>query len=152
MRKLLNLVLAASFGAAATFLLDPERGRGRRARLVEGGAATLRRLWGGAERQARMLGARAGGTLAAIRVGDEVDGPASDAMLKDRVESELLGDPTVPKGEININAEQGIVVLRGEVPDETMRTDLEQRAARVQGVWYVENLLHLAGEPAVTQR
>ena len=152
MRRLLNLVLAASLGATAALLLDPERGRGRQARLVEGAAATLRRFWDSAERRARNLGARAGGTLAAIRVGDEVDGPANDAMLKDRVESELLGDPTVPKGGININAEQGIVVLRGEVPDETMRSDLEQRAAQVQGVWYVENLLHLPGDPAMTQR
>ena len=72
--------------------------------------------------------------------------------VRDRVESELLGDPSVPKGAINISAERGIVVLRGEVPDEGMRTQLGERAAAVRGVWSVENLLHLPGEPALTHQ
>jgi osmotically-inducible protein OsmY len=87
-----------------------------------------------------------------MRIGDGADEPANDATLKDRVEGALLGDPAIPKGDININAEQGIVVLRGEVPDDAIRTALEQRAAQVRGVWYVENLLHLPGEPAMSQR
>jgi hypothetical protein len=151
MRRLFSTMLAASLGAAAAFLFDPERGRGRRARLVDQTAASLRHLSRGTQRQARLLGGRVSG-LVAMRVGDGADELANDATLKDRVESELLGDPAVPKGDININAEQGIVVLRGEVPDEAMRSALEQRAAQVRGVWYVENLLHLPGEPAMTQR
>jgi hypothetical protein len=152
MRRLLSTVLAVSLGAAAAFLFDPERGRGRRARLVDQAAGSLRRLGRGIRREVRFVGGRAGGRLRAMRLGDGTDDLANDATLKDRVESELLGDPAIPKGDININAEQGIVVLRGEVPDDAARTALEQRAAQVRGVWYVENLLHLAGEPAMTQR
>jgi hypothetical protein len=152
MRRLLNGLLVAALGAAAAFLFDPERGRARRARLIDQSAAFLRRGWRAADREGRMLAARAGGTLAAMRPGHGVIAPANDATLKDRVESELLRDPAVPKGDININAEQGIVVLRGEVPDDDMRAALEQRAAQVRGVWYVENLLHLPGEPATTRR
>jgi hypothetical protein len=33
-----------------------------------------------------------------------------------------------------------------------MRSTLEERAAAIRGVWYVENLLHLPGEPAPTMR
>ncbi|HEY7526402.1 MAG TPA: BON domain-containing protein [Candidatus Limnocylindria bacterium] len=152
MRRLLSTVLVASLGAAAAFLFDPERGRGRRARLVDQAAASLRRVGRGLQRQVRLLGGRAGGRLTAMRIGDGADEPANDATLKDRVEGALLGDPAIPKGDININAEQGIVVLRGEVPDDAIRTALEQRAAQVRGVWYVENLLHLPGEPAMSQR
>ena len=152
MRRLFSTMLVASLGAAAAFLFDPERGRGRRARLMDQGAASMRRLSRGIERQVRLLTGRARGGWTALRVGEDADELANDATVKDRVESELLGDPAVPKGDINVNAEQGIVVLRGEVPDEAMRADLEQRAGRIRGVWYVENLLHLPGEPALTQR
>ena len=152
MRKLFNGLLLASIGAVAAFLLDPVQGRGRRARLLDQSAAMWRHGWGGALRQGRLLGGRAGGTLAAWRARSLTGEPANDATLKDRVESELLRDPAIPKGAININAEQGVVVLRGEVPDDGMRAMLEKRAGQVRGVWYVENLLHLPGEPALTQR
>ena len=152
MRRLLGGLLSASLGAAAAFLFDPDRGRARRARLRDQSAAMLRRGVRLAERQRRLLTSRATGSLAAARASRAPGEPANDATLKDRVESELLRDPQVPKGMINGNAEQGIVVLRGEVPDETIRAGLEERAAQVRGVWYVENLLHLPGEPAMTRR
>jgi osmotically-inducible protein OsmY len=152
MQRLFRGLLAASLGAAAAFLLDPDRGRARRARLADQAAAWTRRLWRGAQRRSRLLVSRAAGGVKAMRASNGVGVPPNDATLKDRVESELLGDPTVPKGAINTNAEQGIVVLRGEVPDDEMRADLERRAAQIRGVWYVENLLHLPGEPALTQR
>jgi osmotically-inducible protein OsmY len=44
------------------------------------------------------------------------------------------------------------VVLRGEVPTDAMREKLEKRASAIAGVWSVENLLHLPGEPAPTLR
>ena len=61
------------------------------------------------------------------------------------VESELFRDEQVPKGQINVNAENGKVYLRGEVGEAKMIRDLEQRARSVQGVHDVENLLHLPG-------
>jgi hypothetical protein len=152
MRKLLSALLGATVGAAAAFLLDPDRGRGRRARLIDQSAGMLRRGWRVAGRQGRLLGSRVNGGLSAMRAAGRPAERANDATLKERVESELLRDPEIPKGAINISAEQGIVVLRGEVPDDEMRARIESRAAQVRGVWYVENLLHLPGEPAITQR
>jgi osmotically-inducible protein OsmY len=69
-----------------------------------------------------------------------------------KVESELFRDPSVPKGSININVEQGVVVLRGEVPDPELAERLEHEARAIPGVWEVENLLHGPGEPAPTHR
>jgi osmotically-inducible protein OsmY len=152
MRWLLTALLGAALGAAAALLLDPDRGRGRRVRLTDQAAAAARRTRRSAGRQRRLVLARAAGGLAALRARGRSSSSANDATLKERIESELLRDPTIPKGGININAEQGIVVLRGEVPDATMRATLEERAAAIRGVWYVENLLHLPGEPAPTMR
>jgi osmotically-inducible protein OsmY len=65
-----------------------------------------------------------------------------------KVESELFRDPSVPKGQISINAQRGVVQLRGEVPSIGMVTELIERTRRVQGVRDVESLLHLHGVDA----
>jgi osmotically-inducible protein OsmY len=152
MGRLFTALLGAAAGAAAAFLLDPDRGRGRRIRLVDQAGRVARHTRRSAGRQRRLIMARAVGGMAALRARGQASGSANDATLKERIESELLRDREIPKGAININAEQGIVVLRGEVPDAAMRATLEERAAAIRGVWYVENLLHLPGEPAPTMR
>jgi gas vesicle protein len=151
-RFLLPALFGAAFGAITAWLLDPDRGRSRRARLADQTAAIARRGIRLAERQQRMIGSLAAGKMSALRSQPDAETAANDATLKEKVESELLRDPKIPKGAININAEQGIVVLRGEVPDEAMREKLEKRASTIPGVWSVENLLHLPGEPAPTLR
>jgi len=64
------------------------------------------------------------------------------------VESAIFRDPAVPKGQININAERGRVVLRGEVDQSEQISALEAAARQVPGVTDVENLLHIPGTPA----
>jgi osmotically-inducible protein OsmY len=49
---------------------------------------------------------------------------------------------------VNVNAERGVVFLRGEVKDESIIKDLEKAARKVQGVREVENLLHVPGTAA----
>jgi len=65
-----------------------------------------------------------------------------DVTLARKVETEIFRDTEVPKGQINVNAENGKVVLRGEVEEPAMIKDLEKRTKKVQGVLEVENLLH----------
>ena len=72
-------------------------------------------------------------------------GHPDDATLVDRVKSEIFRDPDVPKGQINVNAEYGRVILRGEVDSEDMIRDLVERARQVDGVEDVENQLQTAG-------
>ncbi|HEU5263028.1 MAG TPA: BON domain-containing protein, partial [Gaiellaceae bacterium] len=59
------------------------------------------------------------------------------------VESEVFRDPSIPKGRINVNAENGVVVLRGEVDSADLVDRLERAVRDVQGVRGVENLLHV---------
>lgn len=140
--------ITAAAGAIAAFLLDPARGRARRARLMGQGGATVRRAARQAESAIRAARSTASARLAAAthpqRRNDEL---LDDVTLTSKVETKLFRDSSVPKGTININVERGIVVLRGEVPDIEMRDRLAAEAGSIGGVWSVHNLLHLPGEP-----
>ena len=121
MRKLLGLI---GLGAALTYFFHPLEGQRRRDRV----AGRVKELLSRAE-----------------------EGPKpqpDDVTLAHMVESELFRDEQVPKGQINVNAENGKVYLRGEVGEPEMIRDLEERARSIHGVHDVENLLHLPGAEA----
>lgn len=144
-------LLGAGGGALLGFLLDPDRGRARRARLGDRAAATIRRAVRDGERSAKSLRSSVEARVAAIRAERTPQAHAiDDGTLTDRVRSIVLRDSAIPKGDLNINVERGIVVLRGEVPDEATKARLVSEVERVDGVWSVRDLLHLPGEPAVT--
>jgi BON domain len=71
-----------------------------------------------------------------------------DWTLKAKVESELFRDEHEVKGVINVNAQQGIVQLRGELPSRDLIEALVARTRRIHGVRDVENLLHTSGTEA----
>jgi osmotically-inducible protein OsmY len=75
----------------------------------------------------------------------------NDPALARKVESEVFRDEEIPKGSISVNAEYGVIYLRGEVPSRDVMEELGVRARRVQGVRAVENLTHLPDEPAPTK-
>ena len=77
-----------------------------------------------------------------------VQGPQDDVTLARKVESEIFRDADVPKGAIDVNAEHGKVVLRGEVDSTELIEELVGKARRVQGVEEVESLLHTPGQQA----
>jgi osmotically-inducible protein OsmY len=135
-------------GVLGALLLDPQRGKARRAQIADQGAATVRRAVRGMQRQARRVGSDVEGAAHALqhRGGGAAD--LNDAALAGKVQSELFADPAIPKGDINVNVERGIVVLRGEVSDVKLGRELERAAARIPGVLGVQNLLHVPGEPA----
>jgi hypothetical protein len=150
--------IAAVGGAAIAYFLDPDRGRARRAQAVDRFAASARRTAESAARAGRKLSSDANGwthmvtSLPARRNREPLD----DATLAHKVESVLFRDPEVPKGKININAENGVIVVRGEVPSMDLGRQIEIRVRRIDGVKEVHNLLHERStetprsEPAVT--
>ena len=71
-----------------------------------------------------------------------------DATLKDKVESELFRDEHEIKGAVNINAQEGVVQLRGELPSQDLIDALVERTRKIHGVSEVESLLHLPGTQA----
>ena len=71
-----------------------------------------------------------------------------DATLKDRVESEILRDPTFRRAPINFNVENGVVVIRGEMISQDDIDRLVSRARAISNVTGVESYLHLPGTSA----
>jgi osmotically-inducible protein OsmY len=71
-----------------------------------------------------------------------------DATLKDKVESELFRDEHEVKGAISINAQEGVVQLRGELPSQDLIDALVDRTQKIHGVREVESLLHTPGNEA----
>lgn len=149
-RQRISLFAAGSaVGAALAFLFDPKSGRARRKKAIDRVGATVRRATRRTTRLGRHMASDARGLarrVAAAR--GERRMPETDATLVSKVESEVFGNPDFPKGTVNINAEDGIVVLRGQVerPEQVRR--LEKAVRKIDGVRDVENLLHLPGMPA----
>jgi len=71
-----------------------------------------------------------------------------DATLANKVRSEALRGDEVPAEAVNVNVQNGIVQLRGEVQQPELIDELDRRVRAVQGVREVENLLHLPGTEA----
>jgi osmotically-inducible protein OsmY len=147
-RQLPFFLAAAAGGIAVAYFLDPQNGR-RRRHVVRDKAVSLTKH--GARRGRRLVthvSSDAHGYVARARhargSGDELD----DRTLVDKVESIVFRDRDVPKGQINVNAENGVVFLRGQVDRSELVDTLEARVRRVPGVRGVENLLHLPGSPA----
>jgi osmotically-inducible protein OsmY len=78
-------------------------------------------------------------------------GIVDDQTLKAKVESEVFRGTEAPKKDVNVNVELGVVYLRGELEDQSLIEELEQRVRAVQGVNGVENLLHTPGRAAPCQ-
>jgi osmotically-inducible protein OsmY len=141
--KRLRLV---ALGAALAYFFDPENGKRRRKVAVQ-------RLAGASRRHGRRLAAASTSQATALKqkathLREEPKPQPDDVTLAQKVESEIFRDADVPKGKINVNAENGKVVLRGEADSTEMIDGLVDKARSVQGVQDVENLLHTPGQPA----
>src|SRR2546423_144140 len=147
-----RFLFIGAIGTAIVYFLDPDKGRSRRAMARDRIPALLRRRAERLERAGRAVSAQAQGAAQKAQHLQEEEKPQpDDATLAHKVESEVFRDADMPKGQINVNAEHGVVVLRGEVGQPELIRDLEERTRKVQGVREVENLLHLPGTPAPTR-
>jgi osmotically-inducible protein OsmY len=137
---------AAVGGAALAYFMDPQNGR-RRRHVTRDRALSLARH--GARRGRKLVhhvSSDARGYVERARHAGDSDGELDDATLVDKVESIVFRDRDVPKGQININAENGVVFLRGQVDQPELVSSLEARVRKVRGVRGVTNLLHAPGE------
>jgi hypothetical protein len=149
-RRTGTVVAAGVAGAAAAFFLDPVSGKRRRHVARDWVAARFRGVGRRAARSGRAAGAQAYGTWKSATHVGEATPPESDAVLAHKVESEALRGPDLSGERINVNAENGVVVLRGTVQRPDQVDEIERRVRRVNGVRDVRNLLHLEGTPAPT--
>ena len=134
------------------YFFDPQMGRTRRARFQGRLGAFFRR----GIRKTGTKGAYLAGKLEGVKqraAGAGTGGvPPNDPALVAKVESEVFRGHEFPKDRININAEHGMVILRGELdsPEEVRR--FEEAVRGVTGVVGVQSLMHLPGETAPNKR
>jgi osmotically-inducible protein OsmY len=153
MRSLRSFWLFTAIGAGLAYFFDPQNGKRRRKMTLDRTAGFFRRSGRRAERARRAVASEAYGLKQkATHLREEEKPQPDDATLTRKVETEIFRGAEVPKGQINVNAESGVVYLRGEVERPELIADLETAARKVQGVRGVENLLHLPGaEPQMKQ-
>jgi osmotically-inducible protein OsmY len=146
------LVLGAAAGAAIAYFFDPQNGTRRRHVTADWTAGRVRDGGRSAARAGRGVASQAYGVKQrATHLREEPKEQPDDVTLARKVETEIFRDGDVPKGKINVNAEDGVVYLRGEVGSADLISDLEKAARKVQGVREVANLLHVPGEPTPTK-
>jgi osmotically-inducible protein OsmY len=137
---------AAMGGAALAYFLDPQSGRRRRHQSRDQLLSVARNGTKRARKLVHHATADAAGTARraahALRRPEDVE--LDDTTLVDKVESTVFRTHDVPKGQINVNAENGVVFLRGTVESPELVEALEARVRKVRGVKDVENLLHIA--------
>jgi osmotically-inducible protein OsmY len=144
-----KLGLGAALGMLLALLLDPRNGKRRRRQLRDRTAGLLRRGVRRGERLGRGVAAEAYGVKQkATHLREQPKEQPNDATLAAKVRSEVFRGADMPKGAVDVNAENGIVILRGQVDRPELIDDLERKVRRVQGVHGVENLLHLPGTEA----
>jgi hypothetical protein len=135
------LILGALLGAGLMFLLDPDRGRRRRARLRDKlihGVHEAEHLGEVTASSARHIRNQARGALAETRARMHTE-TVDDAVLEGRLRAEL-GRLVQPVGDIRAEVDNGMVRLTG-----TIEPGNEERIIdgirRVPGVRSVQNQL-----------
>jgi osmotically-inducible protein OsmY len=132
-------------GAAAEYFLDRDAGRRRRHLARDRSLAVLRRGSRETIRRGKYLEGVAEGlahrAVHAVPVGSHKEQP-DDATLAQKVESIALRAAHTPKGHVSINAERGVVYLRGRLDSPEQIEALVEATGAVEGVKGVKNLLH----------
>jgi osmotically-inducible protein OsmY len=143
-----RFTLGALLGGVLAWFGDPSNGRRRRAVTRDRALAMVRRTRRRSERFGRHVASDAYGLKQKVTHLQEEPKDYDDATLKSKVETELFRPADVPKGKIDVNAQNGVVQLRGEVDSPELIDTLVERARRIHGVKDVESLLHLPATKA----
>jgi len=146
------LLTGAFVGLLAMFYFDPASGRRRRA-LVRDKFARVRHIFTRdvprrIEKRARFFGGVARGVgheTAGLVLHDGHHVDVDDETLVARVRSEALRNSNVKSGEVNVEAYQGAVTLRGQIEHPGDIRRLIEATRRVDGVREVRSYLHLPG-------
>jgi osmotically-inducible protein OsmY len=152
MRK---MIFAGLAGLAGAYFFDPRSGARRRNVTRDRVLAFLRRGERKAEQQARYAqGVAQGVAHKAEKAKEKATGARDrtydDATLETKVESEIFRSANSHKDRVNVNSENGVVFLRGQLESQDDIDALVAAARKVEGVQDVRSLLHLPGTPAPT--
>lgn len=144
MGRVAPFVAGCIVGATAEYLLDPGAGRRRRHLTRDKALSRMRRGSHDAVRHARYMEGVAEGVAhrAAQAVHPVQHDQPDDVTLSQKVESIAFREAGTPKGHVSVNAEHGVVFLRGQLDTSEQIDALVSAAGAVDGVKEVKNLLH----------
>ena len=138
-------VIGLGLGASAMYLLDPDRGRRRRAMMRDGLLSRAIDSEVFLRKSSRDIGNRARGMAAKTRNRVFPGGPVEDDVLAERVRSKM-GRYVSHPGAIEVTTADGRVTLRGQILADEARS-LVRAAESVRGVREVEDRLEIYSEP-----
>jgi osmotically-inducible protein OsmY len=142
-RRLGAAAAATGATAAGAYFLNPREGKRRRHMARDRVTAFFRRGARRARRQAEYRKGQVEGVVEGARSRMEPEKPApNDQALAERVQSEIFRPADAPKDSVNVNVENAVVYLRGEVKRPKDIEKLIEAARSVEGVRGVESLLH----------
>jgi osmotically-inducible protein OsmY len=136
---------AAIGGAALAYYLDGQNGRRRRHVTRDKALSAAKHANRRGRKLVHHVSSDARGYVERAKHVRGRTEELDDSTLVDKVESIVFRHRDVPKGQVNVNAENGVVFLRGEVERPELVDALEARVRKVRGVKGVENLLHTPG-------
>jgi hypothetical protein len=130
-------------GGGVVYFFDPQLGRGRRAKAREQMISMRRQLLNQAEKKVKYeAGKLEGEVYERIAPESAPDG----SVLKDKVQSTVLGQERFHDLPVNLEAREHDIVVRGEVPDDATKSELEAAIRSVVGVAHVDMETHLPGQ------
>jgi hypothetical protein len=141
MSRFVRLMFWIGMGVALGYLFDPNRGKGRRAKLADQTRARMRHAARDVSARARYEAGKARGLV--HEVFSEETPPLTDADLLQKVRSEAVG-PTGNLGEIEVRVDEGTVELVGPSIDPAREEELMERIEKVVGVTGIRNELRRA--------
>jgi len=145
--RLRVFLIGLGAGALLALFADPASGKRRRAMARDKAGAYRRRSSRQVAAGGRSVRSGIQARKAQLAHRTPVERDYDDATLTDHVRSELGRDPLAHQG-ILVNAQRGVIQLRGQVGSEDDIEELVKRTEEINGVRAVENLLHVPGTPA----
>jgi osmotically-inducible protein OsmY len=130
MSKFVRIVGIGAAAAAAMYLLDPDRGRTRRAKLSDQAAAMARKAEEKARAQAEHQKGVVQGLAHDLTEPFRPEPDFDDETLRQKVKSEAIGRWEGPKSDVEIDVESGVVTLKGNVDSQ----NVDQLIRLVKGV------------------
>jgi BON domain len=146
----LKVLGGAAVGAAAMYVLDPDRGHRRRSMFRDRSRSVVRHEYRQANRVVRNklvdTENRIEGAVIRARGGGRFH-PESDVDLREHLR-QVIANVDFSTKDVNIEAVRGVATLRGQVETGEQQERLITAVEKVPGVVTVRSYLHLPGDPA----
>lgn len=114
MAALAKMAAVGVGSALVAYLFDPERGKGRRARLNDQTRSRIRKVQDAARQQIKFQSNRLKGLAHDLKA-DSSSVDLDDDLVRQKIRSEVLGPAQLPNVEIDVR--DGIVTISGDLED-----------------------------------